>query len=54
MIDGISHAFPVKHTAAFFVDNLSLFIHNLVIFQKILTDTIVVELDLLLRLFNRS
>ena len=48
LVDGITHILTVKYLAALLVDDLSLLIVNLVIVEKIFTDTEVVELDLLL------
>ena len=48
LIDGITHILTVKYLAALLIDDLSLLIVNLVIVEKIFTDSEVVELDLLL------
>ena len=50
MEDGIPHVFSIQYLAALFIDDLSLLIHNLVVFQKILTDTKVIALNFLLSL----
>ena len=52
VVNRIPHALSVQHPAAFPVDDLPLFIHDLVIFQQVLTDSEVVALYLLLRLLN--
>ena len=52
LIDSIPHTLPVKNTAALLIDNLALFIHDLIVFQQILTNAKVVALNLLLGIFN--
>ena len=52
--DRIAHVISIQHMASFFVNNLSLFVHYLVIFQQIFTDSEVVALDLFLCFFNRT
>src|SRR5699024_3026280 len=52
-VDGIAHILAVKHLTTLFVNNLTLFVVYLVVIEKILTDTEVVALDLLLRLLDR-
>jgi len=54
MEDRISHILTVKDSASFIVDDLSLFIHYLVIFKQVLTNTKVIALNLLLSLLNRT
>ena len=46
------HALALQDTAALFIDQFSLLIVNLVIFQQVLTNSKVVGLDLLLCLLN--
>ena len=53
MVYRITHTLTIQYTSSFLVDNLSLFIHYLVIFQKVLTDSKVIALNLLLRRLNR-
>ena len=48
----IMHALALQDTAALFIDQFSLLIVNLVIFQQVLTNSKVVGLDLLLCLLN--
>ena len=50
----VAHVVIVQHAAALAVDDLALLIHDLVIFEDVLTDAEVVALDLLLRLLNRG
>ena len=54
MEDRISHILTVKDSASFIVDDLSLFVHYLVIFKQVLTNTKVIALNLLLSLLNRT
>ena len=54
MEDRISHILTVKDSASFIVDDLSLFVHNLIVLQQILTNTKVIALNLLLSLLNRT
>ena len=54
MEDRISHILTVKDSASFIVDDLSLFIHYLVIFKQVLTNTKVIALNLLLSFLNRT
>ena len=49
----IAHVLSIQYAAALLVDNLSLIVHNLIILKKILSDTEVVALNLLLRFLNR-
>ena len=50
--DCIAHAVSVQYRHTLLVNNLSLIIVNLIILKKILTDSIVVILDLFLCLFD--
>ena len=50
--DGIAHVLAIQHLAALFVDDLTLLIVNLVVIKKILTNTEVVKLNLLLCLVS--
>ena len=50
--DAVPQVFAVQHTFSFAVDDLSLFIHDLVIFQEVFTDGKVVALHLFLGVFN--
>jgi len=52
LVDGITHVLTVKYLTTLLVDDLSLLIVNLVIVEKIFTDSEVVELDLLLRFLD--
>ena len=52
LVDRIPHVFTIQDSPALFIDDLSLFVIYLVIFQQVLTDTVVVALDLLLGFFN--
>ena len=52
LVDRISHVLTIQNLATLFVNNLTLFIVNLVIIQKIFTDTEVIELDFLLCFLN--
>ena len=54
MVDGIPHTLSIQYPASLLVDDLSLLVHYLVVLQKVLPDSVVVELDLLLRLFDGS
>ena len=54
IVDGISHALSVQNTTSFLINDLSLLIHNLIVFQQILTDSKVIALDLLLCFLNRT
>ena len=53
LIDDIAHTFSVQYTETLCVDDLSLLIHNLIVFQKRLSDTIVIAFDLLLGCLDR-
>ena len=48
LVDGFPHVFSVQNPASLFVNDLTLLVVNLVIFQQVLTDSVVVALDLLL------
>ena len=52
LVDGITHVLTVKYLTTLLVDDLSLLIVNLVIVEKIFTDSEVVELNLLLRFLD--
>ena len=52
MEDRVAHILSIQDAASFFIYNLPLLIHDLVIFQQILTDSKVVAFYLLLRLLN--
>ena len=52
MEDRVAHILSIQDAASFFIYNLSLLIHDLIIFQQILTDSKVVAFYLLLRLLN--
>ena len=52
LVDGIAHVLTIQYLATLFVDDLTLLIVNLVVIKKILTDTEVVKLDLLLCLLD--
>ena len=52
LIDCFTHILTVENLTTFFVDDLTLFIVYLVIIKKILTDTKVVKLNLLLSFLN--
>ena len=48
----IPHVVAVQHFAALRIDDLPLFIGYLIVFQQVLTDTVVVVLDFLLCLLD--
>ena len=48
----VTHALTVKHTAALGIYNLSLLIHNLIVFEQVLSDSEVVSFYSLLRLLD--
>ena len=52
--DGIAHIVAFKYLVSLFVDNFSLLVVYFIIFEKVLSDTVVVALYLHLSLFNSS
>ena len=52
LIDYIPHALAVQHTPPLRIDDLTLFVHYLVIFQKVLSDAEVIAFNLLLGRFD--
>ena len=52
IVDRIAHALTVEHAASLSVNDLSLFIHDLIILKQVLTDTKVVDLQLFLCCLN--
>ena len=54
MEDRITHVVSVQYMTSFFINNFSLFVHYLVIFQQVFTNSKVVAFYLLLCFFNRT
>ena len=53
LVDRVAHALSIQHASSLLVDDLSLFVHYLIVLQQALTDAEVVVLDLLLCRLDR-